>query len=155
PKGLWRDDATVVLLDVKLASEDKYTDKYSTKVNKILGYLKEKGLPAYLVIVKGQGVYLHVGIDPAVEPKLQLKGGEGTRHVVEPSQLNDAIKGDGSAVPLVKVADWDSADALLHTKPAHVAKFRERVRASLENIDMKKLHKHVEKQSEQAVKGNV
>jgi hypothetical protein len=153
--GLWRDDEATVRVDVKTSKVTGYSDKYDTKVHKILEYLKERGLPGYLVLVRGKGVYLHVGIDPASKPKFQVQeGGRSLRGLVEPGKLNDAIKGDGSAIPVVKVASWTSLESLGKAAEAEINEFRGRVRGSLEGIDMAKLRRHVNKQIKQAVDGN-
>jgi hypothetical protein len=154
PAGQWRKDAEV-LLDVKVSKGDKYTEKFTTKARKIKEYLNTESLPAYLVMAKGHGVYLHVGIDPAKDPKLQLKNGQGKRRVVEPRQLSAAITGHGDGIPLVKLADWDRPEAIRAATPEQVANLRQRVRTSLEGIDMKKLHKQVDQQRQAAAKGNI
>jgi hypothetical protein len=153
--GLWRDDKTIVRIDVKTSEIAGYADKYDAKVHKIQEYLEKQGLPAYLVMVKGKGVYLHVGIDPASKPKFHATGdGKSLRRLVEPEELSGAIKGNGGAIPVVKVANWTDLQDVGKATKGEIKKFRERIRNSLEDIDMAKLKRHVDKQIKQAVKGN-
>lgn len=135
-----------VLLDAKHSLSAGYADKTQPKLAKIREWKEKGGVPAYLVVSEGHGVYLHVGIDPA-----QSAGFGGEKHkraVLDPKEWDgQAIDGSGGPVPFVKVSDAKGLDKLAHSSE-EVSKLRSNVTAVLKRVNMKKLNEHVEKQTE-------
>jgi hypothetical protein len=68
--------------------------------------------------------------------------------------LKAAIRGDGSAIPVVKVANWTDLQDVGTATTGDIKKFRGPIKSSLEGIDMAKLERHVGGQIKQAAKGN-
>ncbi len=156
PAGWWRGDGTVARVDGKLSRSNGYADKYDSKLGRILEYLEKRGVPAYLVIAKGHGVYLHVGIDPSETPRLYEQGGKTARRgVVAPERLNNGIDGKGGPVPFVKLAGWDNIHDLGGATKEQITQLRRRVQTALGSLDMKKLKRHVNRQIDAATDQNV
>jgi capsid protein len=145
--GQWR-DAVVVQIDVKVSQRNLYDESLLTKGHKALEWKKEQGIPAYVVIAKGHGVYLHVGIDPITKSRISLNStARSKRPVVEPDRLGDAIKNmSGTLAPFVKLADWKDFDEIAEATPQQVTTLRGRVKTALRSLDMGDVKRLVDRQ---------
>lgn len=131
-----------LMVDAKSSKKAGYADKLGHKIAKYKEWQAKGGIPAYLVVSEGHGVYLHVGIDPASSP-----GIGGKRPVVRPGELARHVDGTGGPVPFVKVSDaWQSVSDIGNATPRQIADLRRNVHKTLEGLDMKKVQQHVQKQ---------
>jgi hypothetical protein len=98
--------AVDVLVDAKQSEGIAgYSENAYTKLGKIDEWEKRRRLPAYVVLVSGRGLYLHVGIDPASRPTFMGKeGGASKRGLVKPAELADYVDGAGKPLPFVELS---------------------------------------------------
>lgn len=141
-------DAVVVQIDVKVSQKNYYDESLLTKGHKALEWRQEQGIPAYLVIAKGHGVYLHVGIDPITKSRISLNStARSKRPVVGPDRLGDAIKNmSGTLAPFVELANWKDIDEIGKATPEQITTLRERVKTALRSLDMGDVKRLVERQ---------
>ena len=146
--------AVGVLVDAKHSERIAgYSEKADSKISKIDEWEKKRRLPAYVALVPGRGVYLHVGIDPAPHPAfIGGKGGEAKRGLVEPADLVHYIDGSGKPLPFVELSrNTKSLNDMASITPTEIARIRSAMNRTLAGIkDMRKLNRHVEKQVETA-----
>jgi hypothetical protein len=143
-----------VLVDAKHSERIAgYSEKADSKISKIDEWEKRRRLPAYVALVPGRGLYLHVGIDPAPHPAfIGGKGGETKRGLVKPAELAKYIDGSGKPVPFVELSGRvKSLKEMARIAPEEISRIRSAANRTLVGIkDMKKLNRHVEKQVETA-----
>jgi hypothetical protein len=143
-----------VLVDAKHSERIAgYSEKADSKISKIDEWEKRRRLPAYVALVPGRGLYLHVGIDPASRPTfIGGKGGQAKRGLVRPVELAHYIDGSGKPLPFVELSTrLKGREDLARITPDEIARIRSGLNRTLSGIkDMRKLNRHVEKQGETA-----
>ncbi len=160
-----KDDATL-FLDAKGEESQKernpvgYAEGREHAAKKANEYQKRRANGEAVInavmIVHRDGVYLHLGIDPATTPKF----GESAafkRKIVGPGEIGKHVTGQGGILPAVRLSSSVAGrEGLASATPEQVAEIHKNLRTALQNVTrgnkMAELQQHLDKQAEQALK---